>query len=189
MQIDWTEVSNQIYSGCLTAAFTIIGGVVVLVLGQLISKFLIEPMQEQSKLIGEIANSVVFYGNVGSTGIETYYIDEFRKATGIQGPEKQIIVERYEQLIRQHWQKSEDASKTLREQASKLMGVTEAIPFYGLWTFLGRIPKRENVIKASSLLIGMSNSTSGGGRDNTDRRKEIAKLLNIRIIAERFGAD
>ena len=46
----------------LTSSRTILGGIVVFVVGQVITKFVIEPMHERSKLIGEIANSLIYYG-------------------------------------------------------------------------------------------------------------------------------
>lgn len=46
-----------------TAAFTILGGVFVFSLSQLILKFLIEPIHEQRKAIGEILFGLVYYAN------------------------------------------------------------------------------------------------------------------------------
>lgn len=44
-----------------TSALTIFGGVLVYVIGQVTSKFLIDPIHEQKKLIGEIGDSLIFY--------------------------------------------------------------------------------------------------------------------------------
>ena len=49
----------------LTAAITVLLGLVVLGLGQIAQKFFIEPIQEQKRVIGEIAYAVIYYGNVG----------------------------------------------------------------------------------------------------------------------------
>lgn len=38
----------------LTASVTIIGGVIVFVMGQIVSKFFIDPIQDLKKLLGEI---------------------------------------------------------------------------------------------------------------------------------------
>ena len=38
----------------LTSASTILGGVIVFVIGQLVSKFLIEPIHELRKAVGEV---------------------------------------------------------------------------------------------------------------------------------------
>ena len=50
----------------LTAAITVVLGLVVLVLGQIAQRFFIEPIQEQKRVIGEIAYAVFYYANVGS---------------------------------------------------------------------------------------------------------------------------
>lgn len=44
----------------LTSALTILGVVVVLVMGQLLSKFLIEPIHELRKVVGEVRFSLAF---------------------------------------------------------------------------------------------------------------------------------
>jgi hypothetical protein len=53
-------------SGVMTAAITVVLGFVVFVLGQIAQRFFIEPIQEQRRVIGEIAYVVLYYGNVGS---------------------------------------------------------------------------------------------------------------------------
>jgi hypothetical protein len=47
-----------------TAALTVVLGFVVFVLGQIVQRFFLEPMQEQKRIIGEIAFAVLYYGNV-----------------------------------------------------------------------------------------------------------------------------
>jgi hypothetical protein len=43
----------------------VITGVGIYVLGQIIVRFILEPIQEQHKIVGEIAHALVFSGNVG----------------------------------------------------------------------------------------------------------------------------
>jgi hypothetical protein len=45
----------------LTSVFTIIGGVIVYALGQLLSKFVIEPIVELKKIIGEVSFNLAFH--------------------------------------------------------------------------------------------------------------------------------
>lgn len=45
----------------LTAAITILGSVIVFVVGQLLSKFLIEPVQELKRVIGEVRFNLAFF--------------------------------------------------------------------------------------------------------------------------------
>jgi hypothetical protein len=48
----------------LTAGLTVFGGAVVLVAGQIIQRFYLEPIQEQRKTIGEIAYALNYDANV-----------------------------------------------------------------------------------------------------------------------------
>jgi len=57
---------------------------------------------------------------------------------------------------------------------------------YSLWAFLRLVPKKAQIIKSSSGLIGFSNSITSEG-DNHKRRKEIAENLGIKILQERWG--
>ena len=176
---------TELYKIILTSSLTVAGGIIVFVLGQIVVKFVIEPLQEQAKLIGEIANSLVFFANVGAN-VEPYYYQKLKEVEALDEPIRKVLIERYEQILKNHWKKSDDASEILRQQASSLVGVTNSIPLYGFWSLLKRVPKYEDVLKASSELIGMANSTHGE-HSLSDRTGKIAKLLNIKIIFKLFG--
>jgi hypothetical protein len=142
---------SELFKIILTASLTVIGGILVFVVGQIIAKFFIEPMHEQFRLIGEIANSLIFYANVYSN-------------PGSGKPDKM-----------------DEASKMLRQQASQLMARTHAIRWYKLWQFLRIVPKYVDVIEASRNLIGPSNSIhQGNPMVNNDMRKGIEKRLRIK---------
>lgn len=51
-------------SSVVTAALTALFAVIVFVAGQLAQRFILEPIQEQRKIIGEIAFSLLFHANV-----------------------------------------------------------------------------------------------------------------------------
>ena|SRR5215203_4634 len=53
-------------SELLTAGITVVLGYFVFVLGQFIQRLCIEPIQEQKRVIGEIAYLLDYYGNVAS---------------------------------------------------------------------------------------------------------------------------
>lgn len=151
MSIDWPSLFNQVFAGCVTASVTIIGGVVVLVFGQLTIKFFIEPIHDQAKLLGEIAHSLTYYANV--YGNADLLDEDIPKET----------------------------SKKLRQQASELRASAWTIRWYWLWQGLGLVPKKNNVLKASENLIGLSNSVGKTGYDGSihERQKEIKKLLGF----------
>ena len=177
---------SEIFKIVLTSSLTVIGGIIVLAIGQIIIKFLIEPLQEHAKLRGEIAEAIIFYGNAGS-GIEQYYFQKLQETENIDEPLKKLVRERYEELIKTNWKKSDEAAIKLRQQAGQILAKTFAIPCYGLWAFLGRLPSSKSIATASSNLIGMSNSVHDG-RGSSDRIKDIAKLLKLKIVLRHIGA-
>jgi len=145
-----TELQKIILTPCLT----IFGGVVVIVGGQIIIKFFIEPIHDQFRLIGEIDFSLIFYANLylnpgpGQTAEET--------------------------------EKRDQASQKLRQQSSQLRARTRAIQLHGLWEFLRLVLKRTDVMKASYLLMLLSHFPhQDDALKNHERQKEIQKLLKI----------
>jgi hypothetical protein len=52
-----------------TSASTLFGGVILFVIGQLLSKFLIEPIQELGKAIGEVRFNLAYYAPIIHTPI------------------------------------------------------------------------------------------------------------------------
>ena len=136
------------FSIALTALFA----VAIFVIGQIIVKFFIEPIHEQSELFGEITFSLVFYAPHLSAGpiFKTEYLEE--------------------------------ASMVLRQQASQLYTNTNAIPWYPIWRFLRLVPDRANVVRVSHNLIGLSNSLyDPDPLVVAQRTQEIVDLLNIHI--------
>ena len=141
----------------LTSALTIFGSITVYVIGQIISKFVIEPIHEQKKLIGEIADSLIFYAYVyANPGLA----------------ERNLM---------------DEASNKFRQQATLLQSKTHLIPLYSFFSCLGVVVNRSNIEKAASNLIGLSNSVYRvssiddiAGR-NLDRADEIKTLLRLKI--------
>ena len=61
----FTRIPYESVNELLTTALTVVLGFVVFVFGQIAQRFFIEPIQEQKRVIREIAFAVLFYGNVG----------------------------------------------------------------------------------------------------------------------------
>lgn len=136
----------------LTAAFTILGGVIIYTLGQIIAKFFIEPIHKQLMCIGKISDSLIFYANQYSN-------------PGSGMPDEMDKVQRI-----------------LRQQASLLVSKTHVIKWYGFFEIFKFVPKRIAISEASRELIGLSNSIHEGRSDfNTARVKNIKKALNIKF--------
>lgn len=94
---------SELSSIVLTAALTIAGEVAVYVLGHLFVAIFVDPIHRLRSLIGEIADSLVFYANVYSN----------------PGMAQKDM--------------SDDASETLRRQAGQLKARAYCIPWYFVW--------------------------------------------------------
>ena len=93
---------SEEYKILLTSALTILGGIIIFAAGQALVKFIIEPLHDQSNLIGEIADSLVFYANAGTT-IAPYYARQMQTvANDDKGDEttRKLQIERYQELIK-----------------------------------------------------------------------------------------
>jgi hypothetical protein len=124
----------------VTAALTALFAVIVFVAGQLAQRFILEPIQEQRKIIGEIAFSLLFHANV---------MDMARRAnSGLLQLEEPT-----------------ETAKTLRSLAGRLRATLYTIPFYSTFTRLGTIPSADAVKSASQSLVGWSNSIHSGDPD------------------------
>lgn len=58
---------------------TILGGVSIFVLGQIVIKFIVEPLYEQSKAIGQIVDSLIYY-------IDAKKGEKFKKINSTEAP-------------------------------------------------------------------------------------------------------
>jgi len=143
----------------LTSALTIIGGVLVFVIGQIISKFIIDPVHEQKALIGEIADSLIFYANVYTN-------------PGILPLEMM-----------------DEASNEFRQQATLLQSKTHLIPLYQILSILGLVVNKKHINKATKNLILISNrihkkpdNTLGNvGIKNLEIAEKTKEILKLKI--------
>jgi hypothetical protein len=132
-------------SEVLTAALTVFAGFVVFVGGQIVQRFLLEPIQEQRRVIGEIAYVLLYHGNVG----------------------------RFVPFESQ--QSRDDTAATLRRLAAELRTTRATIPAYRQLEKTPWVVKTENVITASSSLVGWSNSVIGGTEDTLSQHKDAVR--------------
>lgn len=130
--------------------------VLVFVAGQAVLRFVLEPIQEQRKLIGEVAHALLFYANV-------YHIEQF------------------EEPGEQRRQELDEARTALRGLAGRLQGSLWTIPAYDSLARIGWVRRKEDVLAASMELVGWSNSLYGsrGSEMRDKRRRIIAEVLGI----------
>lgn len=142
-----------------TAVATIIGGVIIFVIGQLLAKFIIEPIYEQHNAIGAIADSLIFYAR------------QYANPGPIKDRQLGIISFPPGQT---------EAEDTLRQHASKLIARTQAIPLYWLWEKFRLVRSKSDIVEAHKNLIYLSNSiVQGDPKENKKSRNDIVKALGL----------
>jgi hypothetical protein len=134
----------------MTAALTVLAGFIVFVVGQIAQRFVLEPIQDQRKAIGEIAYTLLYHGNVG----------------------------RYVPFESQ--QSREEIAAGLRRLAGDLRKTRATIPAYRQLEKTPWVCKTENVITASTHLVGWSNAVIGASEDTIpEHQKAIREALGI----------
>lgn len=163
-----TTMSSELYSGLKTETSsialtskktkaywttitTLIGGILIYVIGRVIEKFLLEPLQEYKKTISSVINQLIYHADIYSNA--SVISVDLRKET----------------------------SKSIRKLASRLYSKTYQVNCYWFFNKIGVIPSHENSTKAASSLIGLSNSIMSNNEKTIEEfREEIMSLLNIK---------
>ncbi len=137
-----------------SGARTVLLAVAVYVLGQAIQRFLLDPVSDQRKTIGEIAGALLYLGNISN-------VSQIRQ----RGVEVSLPAA------------PDEASRTLRALGGRLRASLWAIPAYRFWSLLRIVPSKARVMKASSGLVGWSNSLFSG--DPIVHMTTIARELRL----------
>lgn len=139
----------------LTSAFTIFGGIVIFVIGQLSLKFVIEPIFEFRRVLREIQFALIYHAKALHTPVE--------------GDEERCY----------------EAATVIRRLAADLCAKVQSIPFYGRLFKACGLPDRSSCQKAASRLIGLSNSLQGTDRSTNQARVcQIKRLLGFEEFEE-----
>ncbi|MDB5856088.1 MAG: hypothetical protein JWR22_4129 [Herminiimonas sp.] len=144
--IDWTVFT------------TVISGVITYVLGQIVVKLAIEPVQDLRKTIGQISHSMIHDANVILN-------------PGVPSPDKISLT-----------------STHLRQLSAQLESHLSLVPRYTVTAFVFRLPSRTCVLMASKSLIGLSNSLFRSSDrvydQNAQRMETVCDSLNIYMADE-----
>jgi hypothetical protein len=136
-----------------TVFFTIFAGVLTYVLGQLVVKLLIDPVQEFKKTIGAISHALIDRANIILN-------------PGCATPERMS-----------------ETSLELRKLSSQLHAHLYLIPQYPRIAPIFRLPARESVVEAATALIGLSNGVFEARQiqieANEKRVEKICQCLGI----------
>jgi hypothetical protein len=136
-------------SELLTASITVVLGFFVFVLGQFTQRLCIEPIQEQKRVIGEIAYLLDYYGNVASAS-----------KAGL----------------------TEEASRELRRLAGELRSTLRTVLWYRFLEVFRVVEKRENVMRATTELKGVSLSIRM--KDNPAARRHMSAVIQALNIPQ-----
>jgi hypothetical protein len=148
-------------SALATAALTIIGGVIVLAASYMIAKLVIEPMNEQRRVIGEIDFALTYW--VG------YYASPAPFPSGVS-------------------KERDEGAETLRLLAGRLAASTNAIRLYRLAVGLGA-PSMDAAADARRRLLSLarsfyypeSESSVDHALRSRDNAHQIRWLLNLTL--------
>lgn len=109
------------------ALVTAVLAILVFVVGQAVLRFAVEPIQEQKRLIGEVAHALLFYANRGSYGFSHEELRETRDhLRGLAGQLRSSIfyVPFYGTLERVGWVPKRD---DVLEAATQLVGWSNSL--------------------------------------------------------------
>jgi hypothetical protein len=116
----------------ITSIATLIGGVILLVAGHLITKLFVEPLLKLRGVIGEISFSLIYYTNIIGSIDDDMLLDK---------------------------EKTSKAKDSFRKLAAELPVAAYALPCYRIFNLLRLVPSRKNVLEAAPNLIGLSNTS------------------------------
>jgi hypothetical protein len=70
----------ELFKIVLTASFTLIGGVILLVVSQIVTRFVVDPLLDFRRLLGEVGHTLVFYSQYLFNPAAMASTPEFEKA-------------------------------------------------------------------------------------------------------------
>jgi len=136
-----------------TVFLTVLSGVLTYVLGQLVVKLVIEPVQDMRKTIGLISHALIEHASIyHNPGVPTQ-------------------------------DAMNETSRELRKLSSQLQAHLFLVPRYGVISRIFGLPLHASVLEASSALIGLSNSVFNARENiyevNANRVAKICDSLGI----------
>jgi hypothetical protein len=126
-------------SQLVSAALTVTIGVLVFIAGQGLQHFLLDPVQEQRKTIGEVAFALLMFANVADVAAI--------RAEGL--PVLELI-------------DPTEVIRTLRTLAARLQQSLYVIPAYRFLAVLHVVPRQPRILKAMASLVAWSNMVHSG---------------------------
>lgn len=146
------KLMNDIDKILLTSSLTVLGGVIVFVVGQILSKTIIEPIHDIKKTIGELDFVLVFHAPAIHTPIGK----------------------------REDEDKAQEALRKIASDLRSKLRVVPLYRFWSIFSCCA-LPKQKDLLAAATHLIGLSNSVHKDDRtDNSKLEDKIRRLLNLK---------
>ena len=141
----------------LTASVTLAGGVFLLIVTQVVTRFIVDPLVDFRRLLGEVAYTLI---------LNAHYL---HNAAGMAShPE------------------FEDAKRQCRTLASRLHAFSAAVLLYSTLARIGLVPAHTNVYEAAAHLVGLSNTVATDSADFIGQKYDrISQLLGIRLFEQK----
>jgi hypothetical protein len=142
--------------------YIILAGVIIYVLGEIMVKIVIDPVQELKRVIADIAFKLIHYSHVFKLSSS----DDSEAATG----KKEIAPEKLEQ-----------AADEYRKLASMLNAAYRLVPSYPFARVVFFLPREADIIDARNDLIEMAEEIFAAPKSFViaERRKSIEKKLKV----------
>lgn len=142
--------------------YIILAGIIIYVLGEIMVKIVIDPVQELKRVIADIAFKLIYYSHV-------FKVSSSDDSAG-QAEEKEIDSEKLEEVANEY-----------RKLASLLNASYRLIPFYPLAKILFFLPKEADIIEARNELVEMSEEIFAAPKSFviSEKRKSIEKKLKV----------
>ncbi len=151
---------SDLFKILLTSALTILGGCLLL----LMQRFVLDPLNEQSKVVGRISFAMHFYGREYNYPLQLPASNE------------------------RDYERYTKAADDLRRLASSLAETSQSIRCFRVFRLMRLTPDRKKIDQAIRLLTGMSNNLfnhdptlqSSQVRENWKDADEVIKVLELR---------
>jgi len=166
----------------LKIALTAVAGIAVFVLGQIIQKWFIDPIQEQRKLIGEVVFSIVFHSNLFKYNEFFLIAAKIRQqAKGLEGRDAELLNETYELLK----EKNAEGSEQLRKLSALIHQSIQVIPSYWILEKLRIVHSRKNLYEVAKKLIQWAANPEW--ETTVTSQNAIIYLLNVKHLIQKGG--
>jgi hypothetical protein len=146
------------FSEVRTAAYTVVAGIFVFVVGQILQRFFLEPIQEQRRSFGEVTFAVRYYSGTLLFGAAT---GSWHYKAGTPEVKK-------------------EASERLYKLSAEVRASLSTVPYYQACERLGFVKKRETVEAVALNLQGWALYVKLGDSSAAARhRAAVAKALGL----------